>query len=134
MDVTKIPFAKHVGIKENNETLCLDEGTNLLNHLNTVHASAQFTLAETQSGLYLQILFPELIGKVIPLLRSSLVKYKTPAKGRLKAFASVESEIKEKFEKQFQYKNRGSISVNVEVRDNDNVITMSGEFVWFIQG
>jgi hypothetical protein len=44
-----------------------------------LHAGAQFTLAETQSGLYLQTLFPELESQVIAILRESKMRYKKPA-------------------------------------------------------
>ncbi|MCK4671138.1 MAG: DUF4442 domain-containing protein [Candidatus Aegiribacteria sp.] len=41
------------------------------NHLQTIHASAQFTLAETASGEMLRIELPELVGKVVPIFRDS---------------------------------------------------------------
>ena len=64
---TDIPFVNHIGIKDENNELSLEFKENVLNHIKTIHASAQFTLAETQSGLHLQKLFPELEGKVIPV-------------------------------------------------------------------
>ena len=71
MQVTGIPFVKLVGIKDKNSTLFLDFKDDIKNHIETIHASAQFTLAETQSGLHLQKLFPELEGKAIPILRDA---------------------------------------------------------------
>jgi len=134
MEVTQIPFAKHIGIERKEEgTLKLESTQILQNHIGSIHASAQFALAETQSGLFLQLLFPELVGKVVPLLRSSNVKYKHPATTQITAHASIDEESKKKFERQFYKKGRGSIVVRVELRDVEGVVSMQGEFVWFVQ-
>ncbi len=103
------------------------------NHIQTIHASAQFALAETQSGLYLQRLFPEYEGKVMPLLRGSTVKYKSPATTRIGAYARVDYEVKKKFISLFERKARVSITVYVELKDEAGIITMQGEFNWFTQ-
>lgn len=64
MKVTNIPFIKHIGIEEHNSKLSLNFKNHILNHIKTIHASAQFALAKTQSGLYLQSLFPEFVEKM----------------------------------------------------------------------
>jgi len=65
MDVVEIPFVKKVGINKNtNGDLELPFNNEVQNHLQTIHASAQFTLAKTASGEMLQTKFPGLIGKV----------------------------------------------------------------------
>jgi len=134
MDVIKIPFAKHIGIERKEEgTLMLELTPTVQNHMNSIHASAQFALAETQSGLYLQKAFPALENKVIALLRGSTVKYKNPATSTLTAFATVDDESKEKFIAFFERKGRASISVMVELKDTEGVVTMQGEFIWFVQ-
>lgn len=134
MDVTQIPFARHVGIEKKEEgTLQLQSTYIVKNHIETIHASAQFTLAETQSGLYLQIAFPELSDKVVGLLRGATVKYKNPAHKTIYAKASIDDAIKEKFLTTLHKKSRASISVMVEVRDSDDVLTMVGEYNWFVQ-
>lgn len=134
MRIVDIPFVKHIGITKKDEaTLKLEPSTNVENHIQTIHASAQFALAETQSGLYLQELFPEFVDKVMPLLRSSNVKYKHPATTQIVAFAHVEDQMKEKFEVQFLRKGCANITVSVELRDSEGVVTMVGEFVWFVQ-
>ena len=134
MQVTDIPFAKHIGIERKEEgTLKLEATDVVQNHIQTIHASAQFALAETQSGLYLQILFPEYKDQVIPLLRGSTVKYKQPATKEIYAVASVDEKSREKFLALFEKKGRASITVMVELRDVDDLITMQGEFTWFMQ-
>jgi len=129
-----IPFVNYVGIKEKDEkTLKLAFNENVQNHIQTMHGAAQFALAETQSGFYLESIFPEYKGKFVPLLRSSSVKYKNPATTELYAIATASEESLKKFEAQFLKKGRASITVFVELRDSNDVVTMVGEFGWFIQ-
>jgi len=132
MTVTTIPFVEHLGIEQEKSSLYLTPSKKLENHIGTLHASAQFALAETQSGLFLQTEFPD-IGEVIPLLRSSNVSYKAPAVTTLTAKASMDEEVKSKFVEQFTKRGRATILVRVEIRDVNDVVTMVGEFKWFIQ-
>jgi len=134
MEITQIPFAKHIGIKKVDETMLMLEPTpNVQNHIQSIHASAQFALAETQSGLCLQNTFPKLEGKVMALLRSSTVKYKSPATMTLYAYAHIDELDKEKFELLLEKKGRAIISIDVELKDSDDSVTMIGTFIWFAQ-
>jgi len=132
MEVTQIAFVKFLGIKSEKENLSLEYKENILNHVQTIHASAQFSLAETQSGVFLQELFPHLEGKVVPLLRDATIKYKKPAQKKIYASASVSDESLKKFQELFEKKGRGSVEVDVVVQDIDNVVTAVASFVWFI--
>ena len=132
MQVQEIPFVKLLDIQQDNTTLFLEYKKNVLNHVQTIHASAQFTLAETQSGLYLQELFPHLEGKVVPLLRDSTIKYKRPAQKKIYALASISDENLQKFQEQFEKKGRGSVEVNVVVKDVEETVTAVATFVWFV--
>ena len=129
-----LPFANFIGVKaRNKKELQLSPHKDVENHIGTIHAAAQFTLAETQSGLYMLSLFPEYADDVVPLLRSSNIKYKFPATTELVALASVSEEEKNKFDKQFLKRGRAMLMVEVEVKDSNGVITMLGTFGWFIQ-
>ena len=101
--------------------------------MQTIAASAQFALAETASGEALQEKFPELAGKVIPILRDSPVKFRKPATKAITASPSVSDEAISRFREQFEKKGRSSISVNVELRDAEGVVTCTGVFNWFVQ-
>lgn len=136
MDVTEIPFVKKVGINHsaNDEgKLELPFNKDTHNHLATIHASAQFTLAETASGEYLQTLFPELVGKVIPVLRDATVKFKKPAVKTILAYPSVADEAVEKFSAQLNQKGRAIISVAVDIKDIENTVTCVASYNWFVQ-
>jgi acyl-coenzyme A thioesterase PaaI-like protein len=135
MDVTAIPFVEKIGICRTEEgILNLPVSASNQNHLNGVHASAQFTLAETASGEALQLLFPELVGKVVPVLRESHIKFKRPASSTVFAFPTISDETVATFKEQFGKKQRSSITVTVEIRDSDHMVTSVGIFDWFIQG
>lgn len=134
MDVTQIPFAVTTGIsKTANGELQLHYTDSVLNHLQTIHASAQFTLAETASGELLLNLFPELADRVIPILRDACIKYKKPATKNIIAYPSIHQDNADKFKQQFNNKGRGSITVNVTLKDSDDTLVCSAEFNWFVQ-
>ena len=133
LKATDIPFVKHIGIEEKSNELSLDFNKKVLNHINTIHASAQFTLAETQSGIHLQSLFPELEGKVIPVLRDAQIKYKKPAQEKIIASASADVEAVEKFKLQFDKKGRGLLQIEVKIQDINDVLTCQATFTWFVQ-
>jgi acyl-coenzyme A thioesterase PaaI-like protein len=83
MDVTKLPFNRFIGIKISERSeylLMLDNRPEYRNHLDTVHASAQFALAEATGGFFLLNELSELTG-VIPVVRRVETKYKKPAAG-----------------------------------------------------
>lgn len=134
MNILQIPFVEKTGIQRDSEgALALTFNDSIHNHLQTIHASAQFTLAETASGEFLQNKYPDLAGKVIPLLRESQAKFKKPATNSIAAYASVTSEASEKFNIQFQKKGRASLPVYVEIKDTEDTVTFTGTFTWFIQ-
>ncbi|GMR16482.1 MAG: hypothetical protein BMS9Abin31_0819 [Gammaproteobacteria bacterium] len=134
MNVIEIPFVKKVGItKTINNELELPFSNDTHNHLATMHASAQFTLAETASGELLQTVFPELVGKVIPVLRDANVKFKKPAVKNIIAYPSISDESREKFNSQFAKKGRASISVDVDIKDIENTLTCTARYNWFVQ-
>jgi acyl-coenzyme A thioesterase PaaI-like protein len=129
-----LPFANHVGIKaKDNIQLKLENQPHIHNHVGTLHAAAQFTLAETQSGLFLLSLFPEYRDKMNPLLRGSTVKYKNPATTELVATATVLNADKLKFEKQFLKRGRAILTINIELKDRTGLVTMVGSFIWYVQ-
>ncbi|MHC4537412.1 MAG: YiiD C-terminal domain-containing protein [Planctomycetota bacterium] len=134
MDVTTIPFVEKVGIVRSSQGLLeLPFNETMQNHLQTIHAGAQYALAETASGEILQRIFPELVGKVVPVLRETQIKYKKPAIKTISAHPTVSDEAVSKFKEQFKRKGRSLISVNVEIKDSENVVTCVGIFKWFIQ-
>ena len=134
MDILDIPFVEKIGIsRSDNGTLGLDFSRSVLNHIATIHAGAQYSLAETASGGRLQELFPELVGKAAPVLRDAQIKFKKPATQNISAFSSVTDDAVQKFKEQYRRKGRSSIAINVEIRDTSGIVTATGVFNWFVQ-
>lgn len=134
MDVLKIPFIEKVGItKDDNQLLELRFDKSIQNHLETIHASAQFALAETASGEQLQKAFPEYVGKVVPVLRDSKIKFKKPALKNIKAFAQIDPETVVEVKSNLEQKGRSLVSVDVKVKDAEEVVTCISEFIWYLQ-
>lgn len=134
MDVLTIPFVEKVGITRTGEgVLELGFDDSIRNHIETIHAGAQFALAETASGDMLLSLFPDLIGEASPLLRDSQIKFKKPAKQTISAYSSVTESAVARFQEQFARKGRSTIIIDVEIRDVANIVTSTGTFNWFVQ-
>jgi len=134
MNVLEIPFVQKVGLTRHKDgylILPMDQSNE--NHIQTVHASAQFTLAETLSGEALQKMFPQFIGKVVPILRESQIKFKKPASGNIHGLACIHEEAKLKFEEQMAKKGRAAIRVEVEIKNENEIVTCIGYFEWFVQ-
>jgi acyl-coenzyme A thioesterase PaaI-like protein len=134
MDTTAIPFARLVGLQRNADgNLVLPFSDAVHNHLGTVHASAQITLAETASGDLLARTFPDLVGRVVPVVREVRAKFRTPATSTLTAYPAIPDPDKERFMAQFGNKGRGSLTIEVELRDAAGAVTCRAAFDWFIQ-
>jgi len=133
MDILKIPFIELLNIKRDNSTLIIEPIKSLENHLGTMHAGAIYTLAETQSGLYLQNIFKDLLNSAIPILRSSTIKYKKEINSKVEARANAKLEDLERFFDIFIKKGRAIISVDVDIVDRDNILYAVASFNWFVQ-
>lgn len=134
MNILEIPFVKTVRLTRSADGLLqLQMAPEVSNHLNTLHAGAQFTLTESAAGQLLIESFPELVGKMVPLLRESQIKFKRPANTAVTAFASITAEASQSLLDQIQRRGRGSIEVQVDVKDSAAKITCSASFNWYIQ-
>lgn len=136
MNTIEIPFNRFIGIKKpgNQDQFLLElpASENLNNHLGTVHASAQFALAEACSGEFLLKIFEKHANNIVPVVRKVETKFKNPANGKLTASASLlgnKDEIIKKLEK----KRRVIIPVDIKIMDKENKITMTAKIDWFIQ-
>ena len=131
--ISQLSLIRHLSISlDDAGVLCMPFDERIHNHLETAHAGAQFILAETVSGLYLSARFPDLADKVVPVLREANIKYKRQATSNLIAYASTTDTAEEKFLQQFEQKGRGSIQVDVEVKDSSDVLISLAHYSWFI--
>jgi acyl-coenzyme A thioesterase PaaI-like protein len=134
MNILEIPYTKYTSIEKTDyNDLFLSPKKDLLNHLDSIHAGAQFVLAETKSAFYLKRLFTNLEHKIVPILRNSCIKYTKPAMKKIFAYAKTTKEEIDKFTKQFELKGRSTIEIFVEIKDIDDQLISKSSFTWFIQ-
>lgn len=135
MNVTEIPFNHFIGIKESDQPkylLMLDKSDNQLNHLGTMHASAQFSLAEATSGYFLLKAFKEMANRVIPVVRKSELKFRKPAMGNIYSTADFAGTTPDKVREELNNSGRALVTVETKIFDDQNQ-TLTATFEWFIQ-
>ena len=136
MDVSAIPFNRHLGLMvrdvDGTPTVVLQPGEHHLNHVNTVHATVIYGLAEAASGHCLLSRFPELVDSFVAVLRKSAVKYRRPASPEvpLHARARLDDERAARFEELLATRGRASVDIVVSVVQNDMDL-FRGTFTWF---
>lgn len=137
MHVTELALNKTMGMQlaapEAAHLLELPDAPLLLNHVGTVHASVQFALAEACSGEFLLRQLGEAPSQVFAVLRSSNVKFRKSAHGALRATARIADETGTTWQEELVARGRVVVSLHVEVSDAHGVITMSGQYDWFLQ-
>jgi acyl-coenzyme A thioesterase PaaI-like protein len=133
--VTELPFNSFLGIQPSGDSahlLRLPSGDQYLNHLGTVHASAQLALAEASSGEFLLRHFGSAAG-VIPVVRRMDAKFRKPANGSITSTASATPESLAQLDAELSSKGRALIPISVELHDESGAHTLSATFEWFIQ-
>ena len=134
MDVTKLPFNQFIGLKISDKSgylLMLDNRPEYRNHLDTVHASALFALAEATSGYFLLNEFSELTG-IVPLVRKVEMKYKKPATGFVFSKAKFQEIEKKEIVVVLNQRKRTLLKVEVSLFDDKDELVMESVFEWFI--
>jgi acyl-coenzyme A thioesterase PaaI-like protein len=133
MDVAAIPFNRFLGLQAGQNTLILPADPRYLNHLGTVHAGAQFSLAEAASGQWLLDRFGAAAAEYAAVVRHADVKFRRPASGELTTHASAEPGEAERFLETLTRRGRASIEVQVRIVGADGSTTMESSFEWFAQ-
>ena len=137
MDVIDIPFNRHINIEKpqgpGSELLEISASAWHLNHIGTVHACVQLSLAEAGSGEFLMQTLPGFKDRASGVLRRVEAKFKNPMHGKISARAvSTAAEMRDPAEV-LSTKGRAIIPVTIEVIDADNVVGLHATFHWFIQ-
>ena len=137
MHVTELEIHKMLGMQlaaaGDAHILVLPESPLVLNHLGTVHAGVQFVLAEACSGEFLLRHFGNDPRHVFAVLRTSNVKFRRPAQGELRASARLLEKSRESLTDELASRGRAFASVLVEVSDANLVVTMKGQYDWFLR-
>ena len=137
MHVTDLAINKTLGMRlapaGNGHILEMPESPLHLNHVGTIHASVQFALAEASSGEFLLRHLGEAESQVFAVLRTSDVKFRKPAHGALKASARFADGATDSLSAELASRGRALASVLVEVADAQGIVTMTGQYDWFLQ-
>jgi acyl-coenzyme A thioesterase PaaI-like protein len=132
--VTELPFNRFLGIQaatEPAQLLRLPSGGQYLNHLGTVHASAQLALAEASSGEFLLRALGPADG-IVPVVRHLEAKFRKPANGEITSTVTTPPEVLDQLRADLAAKGRALVSVAVELHDESGVHTLSATVEWFI--
>ena len=105
---------------------------NLKNHWGSMHAAAQFALAEAASAECLQRLFGAKAGEVFAVVRSVDVKYRKPATADLLAYAVPDDVTKHTALTELATRGRLRAVILIDLKDREDTLTFHGKFEWFI--
>ncbi len=104
----------------------------LLNHLGTMHAAAQFALAEAASAECLQRHFGRAVGEVFAVVRGVEVKYRKPATGDLLAYGAPDENTRDHLVSELAERGRFSAVIRIDLKDRTGTLTLHAKFDWFI--
>ncbi len=104
----------------------------LHNHLGTMHAAAQFALAEAASAECLQRHFGAAVGAVFAVVRGVEVKYRKPATTELLAFGTPTEDTLAQLIPELTTRGRFSAVILIDLKDRTGTLTLHAKFDWFI--
>ena len=104
----------------------------LHNHLSTMHAAAQFALAEAASAECLQRHFGASAGAVFAVVRGVEVKYRKPATAELLAFGTPSEDTLAQLISEVTTRGRSTAVILIDLKDRTGTLTLHAKFDWFI--
>ncbi|AOS45357.1 hypothetical protein Verru16b_02438 [Lacunisphaera limnophila] len=102
------------------------------NHLGTMHAAAQFALAEAASAECLQRHFGATLGPVFAVMRGVEVGYRRPATGDLLAYGQPDASTLTGLIDTLRHRGRTKAVILIDLKDRTGTLTFHGQFEWFI--
>jgi acyl-coenzyme A thioesterase PaaI-like protein len=136
MKPTDLAFNQALGIKDApagaEHLLELPLAPLVQNHLGTMHAAAQFALAEAASAERLRRDYAAQAGAALAVVRGVTVKYRKAATGELLAYAQPDASTREHLARDLATRSRAIATVLVELKDRAGTLTFAGSFDWFI--
>lgn len=135
MNILTLPFNRLIEIQLSDREgflLMLTDSKQYTNHLETVHASALFALAEASAGQFLLSNFPESEMNITPVVRQVSVKYKKPAIGPIYSSVTLVNNDVEHVMSELKTRGRVQLMVKVELFDSNQILVFTGDFEWFV--
>ena len=136
MKVTDLALSQLLGLRpappDSAHLLEMPFTPQLHNHLGTVHAAAQFALAEAASAECLQRKFGDAAGQVLAVVRGVTVKYRRPAAGDLLAYGTPDETTQRDLLHDLAAHGRARAVILIDLKDRAGTLTFHGKFEWFI--
>ena len=134
MNIEQLPFNSLLGIRKSEEestllTLPFSEG--LTNHLENVHASAIFALAEASSGEFL-LRQRDSDSKVGGVVRKASCKYSAPARSSLNSSSPTDPEVLKQALLKVEEKGRALVTIEVLIQDESEKLIGKFTFDWLL--
>lgn len=102
------------------------------NHVGTLHAAAQFALAEAASAECLRRTFPDLAQETLAVVRRVDLRYRRAAATDLSAFARLDAGAAERLRGELASRGRSFVDVGVELHDTTGATVFAGRFTWYV--
>lgn len=134
--VDGVPFNHMVGLRvvaadDASVEMELAERPDLLNHVGTMHAAAQFGLGEASAGALIVAALGDLVAAgAIPLLAEATIAYRKPAGGTLRAHASLDGATRERVHAEFTAAGKARVAVAIRLTDAGGAETTTLETSW----
>ena len=136
MKATDLAFSQLIGVVPapagSAHLLELPFTSKLHNHLGTMHAVAQFALAEAASAECLQRHFGAAVGPVFAVVRGAEVKYRKPALADLLAYGEPDQPTRDHLLAELKARDRAIANILIDLKERSGTLTFHGKFEWFI--
>jgi acyl-coenzyme A thioesterase PaaI-like protein len=135
MDITALPFNRHVGIERSaidGAVLELPSNEKYTNHLGTVHASALLALAEATSGECLIAGLADASVGVLPVVRRIEAKFRRSATGAVHSTVGNMGDAMKAFRETLASRGRALVSIPVDVHDSAGSLVLTSRVDWFV--
>jgi acyl-coenzyme A thioesterase PaaI-like protein len=123
-----VPFSRLMGMRvveadAESVTAELPSSPEILNHVGTTHAAAQFGLGEGAVGALALMAFPDLLAAgAVPLLAEATVAYRRPASGTLRARAVLSVAEQQRIRAEFAANGKARYTVPVDLVDQSGTV------------
>jgi len=132
--IVRVPLSEFLHITHSPDgCMNMQFGKHNHNHIGTVHASAQYALAEIGTGALIADLYPEHRESAFAVLRRGEIKYTGSATSNLTAKASLSDEKRKRLDAGLRRRGRALVSVGVELLDAEGAVASRGRFEWYIE-
>jgi acyl-CoA thioesterase FadM len=104
-----------------------------LNHVGTVHAAAQFGLAEAASGATVVSAFADALALgLVPLAARAEIAYRKPAQGDLLGVATLASAEQQRIRAEVAERGRSRFTVSVQILDSQGALVSEVTVQWVV--